>query len=479
MVKKLRIRFTLTSALILLFVLAVVGVVINLMNYYNFIASTDKTMSVIAANNGEFPDYEDYLQMLEEERLREEAENRAEEDETDEEDALQEEVDAESFETDDVIETEADTDVETEDEQEEADSLEAALLDKFDYTEGFGFGLKVTAETAYETRYFYVRFTPDAEMIGYDLSHIAEVSREDAEKLGRALLANENDSGVYGNYRFLRHETEGGATEIIFLNCATQLRSVAFVLYISIFTLVLVLAAVTAAVWLMSKKIVKPFVDNLDKQKQFITDAGHEIKTPLSIIDANAEVLKLTTGGNEWIDSIQNQTSRLASLVKKLVSLSKSEEETDEVKFEKFSVSDAAEETVAPFRLLAEKGGVSLDTEIEQGVSMKGHEALIRQLFGILLDNAIKYTPQGGAIKVTLADRGRCVFEVCNDCEELDVSKIPHYFDRFYRADDSRSRETGGYGIGLSIAKAIVEKHKGKISAASRDGKSITFTVTI
>ena len=163
MVRKLRIRFTLASSLILLVVLSVIGVAINMMNYYNFMASTEKTMSVIAENNGEFPDYEDYLKMLEEERLREEMERETEE----------------GTETDDVDPDET-SPAETE------EPPETSTLEKFDYTAGFGFGLKVTAETAYETRYFYVRFTPDGSMIGYDLSHIAEVTMEDAESLGRA-----------------------------------------------------------------------------------------------------------------------------------------------------------------------------------------------------------------------------------------------------------------------------------------------------
>ena len=490
MVKKLRVRFTLTASLILLVVLVVIGVVINVMNYYNFIASTEKTMSVIAANNGEFPDYEDYLKIVEEERLREEREEQMKNAETAESEiSAPDEGSAED--AADITETEdplsfdeessevPDETTETgETEETELEETVDPLLEKFDYTAGFGFGLKVTAETAYETRYFYVRFTPDSNMIGYDLSHIAEVTKEEAESLGRTVLKQKNKLGTYGNYRYYMHNTEGGATEIIFLNCATQQRSINFVLYISIFTLLAVLAGVTVAVWFMSKKIVKPFVDNLDKQKKFITDAGHELKTPLSIIDANAEVLKLTEGDNEWVDSIQNQTARLGSLVKKLVALSRSEEELADLPTEKFNISDAAAETVSPFMVLAEKNDLTLSSDIYPDVIYNGNEGSIRQLFGILLENAIKYTPRGGEIKVSLKNRGKIVFEIYNDCEEIDTEKIPNFFDRFFRADESRSRETGGYGIGLSIAKAIAEKHKGKITAASRDGKSITFTVT-
>ena len=235
MVRKLRIRFTAASSLILLAVLSVIGVAINVMNYYNFIASTRETMSVIAANNGEFPDYEDYLQMLEEERAREELERNKGKDA--------------SFD-------------EPDDEPEAETTAETSILEKFEYTAGFGFGLNVTAETAYETRYFYVRFTPDGGMLGYDLSHIAEVSMEEAESLGRNVLSQKSESGVYGNYRYYMHDTEGGAREIIFLNCATQLRSVNFVLFISIFTIIAVLATVTLSLtWIVPFLIVpKPIL---------------------------------------------------------------------------------------------------------------------------------------------------------------------------------------------------------------------------
>lgn len=504
MVKKLRLRYTATASLILLIVLIIIGVAINMLNYYNFIASTEKTMSIIAANNGEFPTLEDYNKMIEEETRLVTTDTEAEGSPAGEESdasSLPSGVESTALESEGETaekheETDAESAVETAESPEttgggagikesgsvtDEDSADAEKesLGKFDYDPGIGFGLKVTAETAYETRYFSVKFTPSGEMLVYDLSHIAEVSVEDAEGLGHAVLKEDPPSGVYGNYRYYRHETKDGATEIIFLNCANQLRSLNFVLYISLFTLLAVLGAVTAAIWVMSKKIVKPFVENLEKQKRFITDAGHEIKTPLAIIDANAEVLKLTEGENEWIESIQNQTARLSSLIKKLVSLSKSEEGTVELGMEKFNVSDALSETVAPFVILAEKNGVSLETDISPDIFFKGNESSVRQLFGILLDNAIKYTPAGGKIRVSLENRGRCFFEFYNDCENLNVSKIPQYFDRFYRADDSRSRETGGYGIGLSIAKAIVDNHKGKISAASRDGKSITFTVIL
>ena len=129
--------------------------------------------------------------------------------------------------------------------------------------------------------------------------------------------------------------------------------------------------------------------------------------------------------------------------------------------------------------ILAEKNDLALTSDVDPDIVFNGNESAIRQLFGILLENAIKYTPRGGKIKVSLKNKGKTVFEIYNDCEQIDVEKIPSYFDRFYRADESRSRETGGYGIGLSIAKAIVDKHRGKIAASSADGKSITFTVTL
>ncbi|URZ00292.1 sensor histidine kinase [Clostridium felsineum] len=250
-------------------------------------------------------------------------------------------------------------------------------------------------------------------------------------------------------------------------------------LIISCIVALVTLICVFILVSIFSKKAINPIIESMEKQKQFITDAGHEIKTPLAIISANADVLELTSGTNEWITSIRNQSNRLDRLVKNLLMLSKMNENLDLV-FSDFNLSTAAVEITNSFEVIAEKQNKKLVMDIQSNIILKGEENGIRQLISTLVDNAIKYSNDNGTIKISLrAIKKSIKIEVYNTADNIDKENLDKLFDRFYRADSSRSRETGGYGIGLSIAKSIVERHRGKILAKSEDGKSICFTVLI
>lgn len=350
--------------------------------------------------------------------------------------------------------------------------------DRVDYISGFGYGAKITAETAYEARYFSVSYDAAGNIVKTDLSHIAEVTEPEAERIAGLVTKTDNRSGTKYNFRYLVTESEDGSKDIYFLNRTAAMRSLFFSRF-TVATVSAVLVAVTALiVWASSKRMVAPFTENMNAQKQFITNAGHEIKTPISIIAANTEVLKMIQGENQWLDSIEHQTSRLSRLVSSLVTLSKADEGSHDTKvFEKFSISDALIDTVSVFSALADRNNVKLEADIEPDVIMSGDEASIRQLCEILIENAVKYCLKDGYIYISLKTRVKSIhLDVTNDCVPPDKKKLDRLFDRFYRADDSRSRDTGGYGIGLSIAKAITENHKGKITSAASDN-SITFSV--
>ena len=227
----------------------------------------------------------------------------------------------------------------------------------------------------------------------------------------------------------------------------------------------------------LSRRAIRPAVESLKKQKQFITDAGHEIKTPLSIIAANADVLELSAGGSEWLDSIRHQVKRLDGLAADLLTLSKLEEEDRRAAYRTFSLSEAAAETAEPFAIPAAAKGKTLECRIQPGIVYCGDEAAIRRLISILLDNAVKYAAEGGTILLTLAAAGKNVrLEVTNPCDQLPQGDLDRLFDRFYRPEASRSRETGGTGIGLSIARAVVQAHGGKITADRPQEGVIRFT---
>ena len=228
----------------------------------------------------------------------------------------------------------------------------------------------------------------------------------------------------------------------------------------------------------LSARIVKPFSDNYEKQKRFITDAGHELKTPLTIIDADAEILEMDFGENEWLQDIQAQTSRLADLTNALVMLSRMEEGMSRDTKIEFPLSDIVEEVCHTFQAPAKVHQINLDSKIEPLISMNGDEKAIRGLITILLDNAVKYTNENGTLSLALEKKkNRIYLSVFNTTEFISKEQISHLFDRFYRTDASRNSQTGGYGLGLSIAAATVESHHGKISAETKDEKSLKITV--
>ena len=218
-------------------------------------------------------------------------------------------------------------------------------------------------------------------------------------------------------------------------------------------------------------------MDNYEKQKQFITDASHEMKTPLAIISANAEVLEMVNGENEWTQSIQKQIKRMNHLTEEMVMLSRLDEENTSWNMQDCNLSDLVREIVDNFRTLAESKNKELYLEADEGILYCGDEMALRQLFSILLDNAVKYALPETRIECRLTGGTRPVFVIRNQAEGLLPGKQDRLFDRFYRLDVSRNSETGGNGIGLSIAKAIVDAHKGKIIAFSQDRKEICFTI--
>ena len=353
---------------------------------------------------------------------------------------------------------------------------------KFEMGKKYDFGkrdmIKFSPETPYETRYFSVVIGANGIVERSDTGKIAAIDTESAVQYAKERYNGNKSSGFEGNYRFLKSEKDG-KTIITFLDCTRELEGFRSFIIISIIVSVLGLLAVSALIVIASKVILKPVEESYTKQKQFITNAGHEIKTPLTIIDANTEVIEMINGESEWTESIKNQVKRLASLTSDLISLSRMEEESRFV-MNDFPISDVVEEEYEVFKGMAEIKGKELISEIEKNLSYNGDEKAIRQLTSILLDNAIKYTDKNGVIKIKLKKSGRKInLSVYNTVESITKEDTDRMFERFYRADSSRNSETGGYGIGLSIASAIVSAHKGKIHADTDDGKSLKISITI
>jgi len=341
------------------------------------------------------------------------------------------------------------------------------------------FGFKMNEETPFETRYFVVEVSQDGSIQEIDTSHIAAVSSKSAAEYANKVMSGSRNSGFKDIYKFAVVDESYGSM-IIFIDCRSQLQMANLILLTSCGVALGTLLLVFILVSFLSKKAMNPIIETMEKQKQFITNAGHEIKTPLAIISANADVLELTGGESEWITSIRNQITRLDKLVKNLLTLSKIDEGDIKLVFSKFNLSKLVLEAVGPFKAIAETQNKKLQMDIQPELELNGDESSIQQLISSLVDNAMKYSKEEGTIKISLCNTKKGFkLEVYNSTEEIDTQNLGRLFDRFYRADSSRSRETGGYGIGLAIAKSIVEAHHGKISVKSEDGKSICFTVLI
>lgn len=334
-------------------------------------------------------------------------------------------------------------------------------------------------ETRYQTRYFTVAVNKDESIRQIDTSHIAAVSTEDALNYSERVVESGKSTGYIGIYKYLAVEQPWGKL-LVFLDCRDQLQTSRTFLINSCIVALGTLLVVLLLVSLLSKRAIKPLIENAEKQKRFITDAGHEIKTPLAIISANADVLEMTGGNNEWITSIRNQVVRLDKLVKSLLLLSKMEEGSQKLPFKEFDLSRTVSETAGSFKTVAETQNKSFVMEIVPGVQYFGDESSIQQMVSCLTDNALKYSNPGGTVKITMMnDKKGIKLEVYNTVDQLDTGTLDRFFDRFFRADASRTGVSGSYGIGLSISKSVVEAHHGRISVKSEDGKSILFTVLL
>ena len=332
-------------------------------------------------------------------------------------------------------------------------------------------------ELPYASRYFSVWLDSDGNVISVNTGKIAAVGTSDAIEYAQAVWEKGKARGFMDIYRYVVY-TSGEEIHIIFLDCSRDLSTFVTFVLTGVGTSAVGLLLVLLLLVLLSARIVKPFSENYEKQKRFITDAGHELKTPLTIIDADAEVLEMDFGKNEWLNDIRFQTERLANLTNSLILLSRMDEGQPASQMIEFPLSDVTEETTQTFQALAKTQDKTLTSSIEPMVSMCGDENAIRRLIALLLDNAVKYSDPQGKISLSLEKQKNSVrLCVYNTAQHVSQESLGHLFDRFYRADQSRNSQTGGYGLGLSIALAIVSAHRGKITAATRDEKSLQITV--
>lgn len=337
----------------------------------------------------------------------------------------------------------------------------------------------LSPETPYESRFFSVILDESGQVVQTDTGQIAAVDDESAELYAHSAVESGHTAGFLDDYRYLVLAEEGN-TRVIFLDCGRSLSSFRTTLLASVALSLLGLLAVLVLLLILSHRIVRPVAESYEKQKQFITDAGHELKTPMTIISADVDLAEMECGENQWLTDIRRQTERLTGLTNDLIYLSRMEEEQPPLQVIEFPLSDVAEEMALPFLAPAKSQEKELTLHIQPMLSFTGDEKAIRQLISILLDNALKYSPAGGHLELRLEKQGRNILLTMTNTtiQPVEEDKLSHLFDRFYRSDQSRNSQTGGYGLGLSIARSIVLAHKGKIRAESRDGMTLSVTVS-
>lgn len=335
--------------------------------------------------------------------------------------------------------------------------------------------VNITPESPYESRYFTVKYE-NGKVKSVNTSNIAAINDETAIKMANTVIITIIERGFRGNYRYLMHK-DGESVNVIFLDCTKLLDSANTFFLLSLFISLLGILAVFLIMWIISDRIVKPLIEGHEKQKRFITDAGHDIKTPITIIGADAELLEMEIGENEWLSDIRKQSTRLASLTKDLIYLARMEE-MENIPHVDFPISDLVEEVISSFSSLAKTKKMSIDSRITPALFYHGEEEAIRKLVTILIDNAIKYSPENESVTISLKRLPKgIVLKVINPAPDLTEESIANMFDRFYRLDSARSTSEG-FGIGLSVAYAIVSSHKGKITA-QKQNRSLVIEVVL
>ena len=502
MLKKLRRKFIAIAMLSVSIVLIAIVGTINIANYISTNEALDARLKLIAGNGGTFPDLLERGSMGEEGNTTDDSINKG---------------------TSTPKEPPSGrTDVQPPEDMNQADlnddNLKQNALKENDFKENDLKRHGISPESQFDTRYFTVTINSKGEVENIDTSKIASVSSENAaeyaKKLWKSGKKGDGKSGFADNCKYLTVD-EDGATMYIFLSCQRELSTIKTYILASVGISVFGLLVVFVMIYFFSGKILKPVSESYEKQKRFITDASHEIKTPLTIIDANTEVIEMMEGENEWTSSTRKQIARLTSLTEKLVFLSRMDEEATKLEMLEFSLSDAILDTAEPFKAVARTKGKKLTIDVTDKILYTGDEKTIRQLISILLDNAIKYSGCSSVryengnvnkdnINKTIHTQNNCVTTAGDPAPEIELTMRPSgknriitvwntvddtanikkgrqdmLFERFYRTDASRNSKTGGFGIGLSAAYAIVKAHKGKITAESKDGQSIKFTIVL
>ena len=334
----------------------------------------------------------------------------------------------------------------------------------------------ITKETPFSTRFFTVWLGKDNRITKVNVEAVFSITEAQAQKYVEDALEKNGERGWVSDYRFRMFQSESGRAMVFVNGEMNRMMSNRFLL-----TALLVLVgsgvAVLVLIIIISKRAVHPVAESYEKQRQFITDANHELKTPLTLILSNLDIVEAEFGRNEWLDDMRSEGERMGTLINQLVTLSRMDEDHANLCICPFDLSNAVLDTISEFQALAAERKKDLAAKVEPSMEYHGDEGLIRRLLAILLDNAVKYCDDGGKITVTVYKRRHPTIIVENTYGGVDNLELERLFERFYRVDKSRAFN-GSFGVGLSIARAIAKNHHGDITGYKKE-QMIGFKVEL
>ncbi|MCR5624272.1 MAG: HAMP domain-containing histidine kinase [Lachnospiraceae bacterium] len=363
-----------------------------------------------------------------------------------------------------------------------------------DYDRKMFVDIDITQESRNEIRYFSV-IVSDNSVVELNTGRISAVSDDEASDYADEVLAltnntnqlvklitNDSKEGVFEKNDFVYYykvkELSDGSTLVVFVDGTSSMKNSDLIIKFSVMLLCICFLLFLLLVKIFSKRAIKSFVENYNKQKAFITNASHELKTPLSIISANNDISIALEGENEWNQEIKNQVKEMTNNINDLVALAKADEQKEFIK-EKFDFSEVVTGYAESFKTVAKSLDKSFESDIAEGIILNSDKKGLSRVVSVLMDNAVKYCDDNGKIKVVLKNKGKkACLSVSNTYVNGKNEDYKRFFDRFYRADESHNSEKKGFGIGLSLAESTVQNCKGKIGV-SYSNEEITFFVTL
>ena len=328
-------------------------------------------------------------------------------------------------------------------------------------------------ETPFETRFFVVTFSLTDDTTTVNVKNIS-IEEDEALSLAKSVLSKERGYKNYYRYRVL---VENDKINVFFVDSETRLTQITTFLNLSLLISFISIVVVFIFIFLLSKKIIKPISDAYERQKRFITNAAHELKTPLTVISANNEMIELTNGESDLTLSINKQIVRMNNMVKNLSALSKIDEESN-LKKANFNLVETLDDMIESYSDSFNEKKKEIKRDYNEEIIYSGDEGLIRQLFSIILDNALKYSKTFLNVKAYKSGK-KTIISFINDASKIEIGNLDKCFERFYRFDESRASMIEGSGIGLSIAKEIIELHKGDIHAIGHENNQFEIKIIL